>query len=270
LSRNCINDPGFLRGNQYRDSDNLRARIELHTRFSTNNANWFPWLFDRLNFPPCARVLEIGCGPGDLWKNNLERIRPGWQLTLSDLSEGMVMTARQNLDRGSIRFCCVDADDFPFPADSFDAVVGNHMLYHVPDKDHTLGEVCRTLSQDGILITATNGASHLAELFDLLEGFDPDYQRIENMISFTLENGTELLEKYFHHVERFDFPNDLHITEVEPLVAYTLSLWSINQEYFRARLDEYRAYLKHIMDRNGVIKINKSVGVFVSQGIKRV
>jgi SAM-dependent methyltransferase len=182
----------------------------------------------------------------------------------------MVMKARQNLGRNSTRFCCVNADQFPFPADSFDVVVGNHMLYHVPDKDRTLQEVCRTLNQGGKLITATNGASHLAELFDLLERFDPDYQRIVNMISFTLENGAEILERYFDRVERFDFPNDLHITEVEPLVAYTLSLWSINQEYFQAHLEEYRVYLQEIMDRDGVIKVNKSVGVFVAQGIKRV
>ena len=49
---------------QYQTATNLNARISLHQRFSTNRYGWFPWLFDRLRFPPQARILELGCGPG--------------------------------------------------------------------------------------------------------------------------------------------------------------------------------------------------------------
>jgi hypothetical protein len=32
---------------QYRDSANLDARVQLHERFSTNRYGWHPWVFDQ-------------------------------------------------------------------------------------------------------------------------------------------------------------------------------------------------------------------------------
>ena len=52
---------------QYRNSHNLDARIALHDRFSTNKYDWMRWVFDHmLAAPAVSRVLEIGCGTGQL------------------------------------------------------------------------------------------------------------------------------------------------------------------------------------------------------------
>jgi ubiquinone/menaquinone biosynthesis C-methylase UbiE len=264
LTKKKINDRDYLLQEQYKQSNNLRARITLHERFSTNPIGWYSWLFNHYYFPPNARILEIGCGPGDMWESNQERVPGNWKLTLTDLSEGMVSKARQKLSTLPVQFCCVDADILPFLQDSFDAVIGNHMLYHVPDKDHTLKEIQRVLVSGGYLISSTNGDRHLSELYDIIKGFDPNYEAATQMGSFTLENGNAFLSKYFEKVERFDFPDSLKITEAEPLVEYTLSLWSINRAFFRENLAKYRAYLQDMLDANGSIDIKKSVGVFVS------
>ena len=84
---------------QYRDDSNLRARIDLHERFTTATEPWHRWVFDRIDLPPEARILEIGCGPAELWAQNLDRIPAGWELTLADLSPGMVEKAREVLGR---------------------------------------------------------------------------------------------------------------------------------------------------------------------------
>ncbi len=69
-----INDQTYLLNDQYRDSTNLDARVKLHVLFSTNKYGWNRWYFDQLDLPPDARVLELGCGPGYLWRVNLERL----------------------------------------------------------------------------------------------------------------------------------------------------------------------------------------------------
>lgn len=61
---------------QYGDPTNLNARIALPERFSTNRSDLHRWLFDQLDFPPRARVLELGCGPGTLWTKHLDRVPP--------------------------------------------------------------------------------------------------------------------------------------------------------------------------------------------------
>ena len=67
---------------QYKDSSNLDARIRLHQRFSVNKVGWHRWVFDQFNLPPVCRILELGCGPGSLWLDNLKRIPAGWEILL--------------------------------------------------------------------------------------------------------------------------------------------------------------------------------------------
>ena len=87
-------DQQYLKTDQYRDSSNLDARVAIHRRFSTNPYGWFRWVFDvLLKLPENARILELGCGPGWMWKENTDRIPAGWNITLSDLSPGMVDAA---------------------------------------------------------------------------------------------------------------------------------------------------------------------------------
>jgi len=54
----------YLLTTQYKNDQNLRARIRLHELFSVNTSDWQCWVFDRFVLPEQARVLEIGCGPG--------------------------------------------------------------------------------------------------------------------------------------------------------------------------------------------------------------
>jgi ubiquinone/menaquinone biosynthesis C-methylase UbiE len=69
---------------------NLDARIVLHERFSTNLHPWMRWVFDQLDAPDCASILEVGCGAGALWTVNGERIPPEWSVTRVDQSAGML------------------------------------------------------------------------------------------------------------------------------------------------------------------------------------
>ncbi len=141
-------DQEFLKNDQYRDSSNLDARIELHRRFSTNPYGWFPWIFDTLEtLPSPARVLELGSGPGYMWKECVDRIPAGWNITLSDLSDGMVDAAWRNLvvTGRAFKYEQIDAQSIPYPDETFDIVIANFMLYHVPDRPKALQEIHRVL-----------------------------------------------------------------------------------------------------------------------------
>lgn len=56
---------------QYKNASNLNTRIRLHQEFSTNKYGWQRWLFDQLKFTPQSCVLELGCGAGNLWLENI-------------------------------------------------------------------------------------------------------------------------------------------------------------------------------------------------------
>lgn len=257
-------DPQYLKTDQYKDSSNLDARVEIHKRFSTNAYGWMIWVFDHLlTLPANAKILELGCGPGYLWKENASRIPPAWDITLSDLSAGMIDSAWRNLvvTGRSYKFKEVDAQEIPFDDGTFDAVIANHMLYHVPDRKRALKEMRRVLKDDGILFTATLGVNHMRQMWDWLERTGNSIKRETITSAFTLENGQEQLQEFFPRVEMTRYLDDLRVTDVSVMMAYIRSMTStanFQEDAFRSIERE----LTEEMSRNGEIFIEKAGGLF--------
>ena len=264
-----LNDSTYLLEKQYRDASNLNARIALHRRFSTNDYDWFLWIFDHFHIPAAARVLELGCGPADLWRKNLHRIPDGWDITLSDFSPGMLDKAQANLGDSAARFHFqrIDAQDIPFADASFDVVIANHMLYHVPDRALALSEIRRALKPGGRFYATTVGERHMVELrqwVDRFAGGEAHAWREENLPAFTLENGAELLSPWFEDAQLSIFEDGLVITETEPIMAYIRSMST-----YRDLADEICAEIAAFVDEEiaarGSVQISKASGLFAAR-----
>ena len=119
-------DPERLR-QQYGNSHRLQVRVETHRRYSQNKTSFLDWVVDQLEVAPGHRVADIGCGPGNYFGLIAAR---GAQPVGSDLSPGMAKEAR---DTG-FPTVVADAQDLPFAGATFDRVMCNHVLYHVPDQ----------------------------------------------------------------------------------------------------------------------------------------
>ncbi|MDP8907613.1 MAG: class I SAM-dependent methyltransferase [Chloroflexota bacterium] len=226
-------------------------------------------MFDRLALAGEADILEIGCGTGGLWLENRDRIPAGWRVVLSDLSAGMLRETRGRLrEAGFMPRCCVaDAQPLPFADASFDAVIANHMLYHVPNRAHALGEIQRVLRPRGVLLAATNGRAHLRELDDLIERYAPTTERDDAATRFGLENGAAQLQPWFAEVVREDYPDALAITEVEPVVAYVLST-SHASALDATQLAALRREIAVQIDCEGAFRVTKAAGLFRCRAVR--
>jgi SAM-dependent methyltransferase len=259
-----LTDQRYLRGEQYRDASNLNARVYVHRQFSTNDHRWYHWVFDHFDLPAWCGILDVGCGPGHLWLENEDRIPGGWKITLSDLSPGMVQEAQYDLRSGHRRFrhCVLDAQAIPFPDECFDAVIANHMLYHVPHREESLNEIHRVLRPGGRLYAATNGLGHLRELRELVTRFCPDADATNPAAKFGLENGAEQLSRRFASVTLHRQEDALAVTEAEPLIAYARSMMC------QTALAQHMEALSHSVHEQiagqGVIHIRKDSGMFIA------
>ncbi len=256
-------DPNYLKTGQYRDSSNLDARAAIHQRFSTNPYGWFNWVFDALNkLPGNAKILELGCGPAYLWKACIERIPSGWNVTLSDLSPGMVDAAWRNLvvTGRNFKFEEIDAQSIPYPDGTFDAVIANHMLYHVPDRKQALKEIWRVLKADGVLFAATLGKDHMREMWDQLEHV-ARIKRETITSAFTFENGKGQLQEFFPRVELSCYEDNLRVTDISAITAYIRSMTStaeFQEDQFRSVEREFTKAMR----KNGEVFITKASGLF--------
>jgi SAM-dependent methyltransferase len=257
-----LNDPKYVK-EQYRASDNLSARAALHERFGTAPRRWFDWYFDHLDLPHDARVLEVGSGTGALWRENRARIPATWQLTLTDFSFGMIETTRAT--GVAANFAQSAAQALPFRDAVFDAVIANHMLYHVPDLPRTITEFRRALKPGGKLFAATNGTDHMRELDELVAQF-LGAEKILRELTFHRDNGAAILAPHFPDARWVDYPDTLVVTEVEPLIAYAMSGFIGKQIIGSERENALRQFATERIARDGAFRITKSTGVFIAQG----
>jgi ubiquinone/menaquinone biosynthesis C-methylase UbiE len=135
-----------------------------------------------------GRVLEVGCGAGELAE---QLVALGIDVTAIDTSQRMVDLTRA---RG-VKAQVADIQSLPFEDDAFDCVVAGWVLYHVVDRAHAIRECARVLRPGGRIVVATLSDENLADLWDLLGS--PQVRTV----SFSSANGAEQLAACFSDIE---------------------------------------------------------------------
>ena len=248
---------------QYATSKGLNTRLSFHDKYSTNKQGYGNWIVSNYVIQKGMKALEVGCGTGSIWLGQNEILSKFAKLVLTDLSEGMIKTAQKNLGEiDNIEYIVADIQELPFENDSFDVVIANSMLYHVPNLNKGIHEVRRVLKEDGTFYCATLGENNfvecLAEWFKLSgESFKPNH-------NFTMQNGEQILKTAFSVVEARFYDDSLHITDIEELIKYLQSLTS-----FKAIQDFPLKKVREILEthsNNGVIDLPKEYGMFIARG----
>ncbi len=109
-----------------------------------------PHIADFANFKSArgAKVLEIGVGLG---ADYLEWLKAEAQATGVDLSPASIAQARLRCELAGYQadLRVADAEDIPFPDESFDVVYSYGVMHHSPDTARCIGEAWRVLKPGG-------------------------------------------------------------------------------------------------------------------------
>lgn len=247
----------------YRDARHLSIRIRLHDHYSVNPIGWFPWLYSQIDFSHVNRLLEVGCGSGELWKQQAIDVQ-NREIFLSDISDGMIENARSNLGE-KFSYMVFDAAKIPFKQEYFDAVIANHMLFYLNDIEQGIEEIARVLKLHGILYCSTYGRSHMKEISDLVKGFDKRITLSDNVLSdiFGLEYGDEILRKYFRNIEKRMYEDELIVDDAQALYEYIMSCHGNQRELLSDHMDEFKQYIQEKIRKDGPIHITKEAGMFI-------
>ena len=110
-------------------------------------------LLEALGPQPRDRVLDVGCGAGQLAAEIAERVGSAGWVEGIDVSEEMLAAARARWagqDFGSwVRFSQADAARLPFPDGSFDRAISHQVYEYVEPIDAALRELRRVLRAGG-------------------------------------------------------------------------------------------------------------------------
>ncbi|MFK7937247.1 MAG: methyltransferase domain-containing protein [Saprospiraceae bacterium] len=105
-----------------------------------------------INLTEC-KVLDIGTGSGHIANGIAQKAREVHSVNISDervIAEGY-------------HFQIVNSETLPFLNESFDVVVSNHVIEHLPNHQLHLSEIYRVLKPNGLLYLATPNKYALME-----------------------------------------------------------------------------------------------------------
>lgn len=115
-------------------------------------------VLELLNPQPGERILDLGCGTGQLMA---EIARSGAQVTGLDSSADMLADARKNFP--DLAFVCGDAAAFAF-TEPFDAVFSNAALHWVKNAAGAAASIVRALRTGGRFVAEFGGKGNIASV----------------------------------------------------------------------------------------------------------
>ena len=264
-------DPDYLR-QQYEAPDRLRTRLDAHRSFSERSGSFSDWVLAHLKVCSGDAVLDAGSGPGAYLA----------KLTAGGARVVMLDTSRSMLDAGLKQWsgdvAVVTAvnghlQSLPFASGSFEGVMANHVVYHLPDIRVALEELRRVLRRGGRIVPATNArdyngrirALHVEAARDL--GFAP----VEaSLARFSLDD-LPLVQSVFpaafvrRRVDAFVFP-----TAADALAYYASGPvdWIADPPrddgHREPLMDRVGAAIQAIIERERVFRVPKTAGCFVA------
>jgi ubiquinone/menaquinone biosynthesis C-methylase UbiE len=124
----------------------LRAAEDYERFYAPITGRLVEPLLDAAAVGPGTRVLDVATGAGCLAAGAARR---GASVIGIDIDESMVQLARRRHPELDVRQA--DAEALPFEDRSFDAVIGNFLVHHLPSPSDAIAEFVRVLAPGGLL-----------------------------------------------------------------------------------------------------------------------
>ncbi len=116
----------------------------------------------RAGFKPGMRVLDIGCGAGDVSLLAARMVGPAGSVTGVDKSPESLQLARRRAEQEGfrhMRFIQADLNELDL-TDSFDALIGRFVLIFLPDPSAVLQRAARHIRDGGVIAFQEMDISH--------------------------------------------------------------------------------------------------------------
>jgi len=155
----------------YAETDaRLAVRIRAHREFT--NVQLEDWLADRLATPVGGRLLDVGCGDGNLFGVSAARVGPKGLIVGFDVSDSLLAAGRERargLDAAALVFKGDFNQPFPLLDDDFDTTLSAYAAYYAADAGAFIDEVLRVTRPGGQVVLIGPTEDNAAELYDLNE-----------------------------------------------------------------------------------------------------
>lgn len=206
------------KASQLRSSPEYRENIEfwhqawnMCTKPYTKmpDLEYLPWIPEKLHAASASRVLDLGCGSGWL---SVFLAREGFKVTGIDVADHALELGKQwaEMEDLKIQFDVGDLGDLPYPDNSFDAVVANSIIEHLP--------LSLALVAMAKLRTVIVSGGTFIGCFDKVGTGPGEYYKLEDGTQVYTDKGRKgMMLRYFPDDELKELLNGWKIDELKTL-----------------------------------------------------
>lgn len=131
-----------------------RSKDAYITSSTHGNKQDLEHLMSLLEFERNMKALDIATGGGHVAKHVATHVK---EVIATDLTEAMIENTAQYLSAyENITFQVADAEDLPFPTETFDIITCRIAAHHFPHPEKFIQEVARTLKRNGQFLFVDN------------------------------------------------------------------------------------------------------------------
>ncbi|MBX3167579.1 MAG: methyltransferase domain-containing protein [Candidatus Eremiobacteraeota bacterium] len=116
------------------------------------------------HFQPDSRILDVGCGIGDLSSQMARCVPQGQVLGVDSSYQDIVLAGRRFAGQANLRFRAADARTLRFKEEPFDFVVSRSCLHYLERPGQSFPVMARHLRPGGSLHAWFPGQGHAAEI----------------------------------------------------------------------------------------------------------
>ncbi|GAB4015889.1 class I SAM-dependent methyltransferase [Spirosoma koreense] len=135
---------------------------ELYTQKHAFVYQYGEGLLELLNPQPAERILDLGCGSGELTQQIADS---GAQVVGIDASAEMLEKARSQFP--TLELYPMSATDFSF-SEPFDAIFSNAVLHWVPEYESAVRQMAKALKPGGRLVIEFGGKGNVATIVNAI------------------------------------------------------------------------------------------------------
>lgn len=247
---------------------NADERHFFYEKHNTNMEDWYVQIFRRLEIKEGESILDVGCGYGKIWRNNIDILPKALDITLVDMHgtwaddfEKYIDNIKEELPKDiNFSFVWGDIEKDNIIKGKYKRIIANYFLQFLKNKRKFMEDIKGNLEDGGVF--TCNGDSiglleFLQKVFIELKLNDDFINELIIKRDKGIENQEKELGSIFKVVERMELESQMTIDKGEDLYLYFVNSIKDMKDMFKLEKDEMITVFDELVQQNGSLVINK-------------
>jgi len=262
-------DKQFIKDVLYKDATYLQNRLTPFN-YMTNPEHIWDWTWNKLPITEPCKLLEVGTGFGTYWERNLKKIPTECDITLTDLSAGMLKACKEFVNPGpeyTISYQVADVEALPFADNSFDIVFAHFLLCYTNSPEDALRELKRVVKPGGIISIFTLHLGSRKELHEFAHQIDKRFPSKDVMLSsFCDKNADKFLKNVFSNYRKYIYSTDIIIPSNASMTKVLHSIGTTYQIPITKKMEKlYQNKIDEHIKQHGQLHTSSQASLFICQ-----